>query len=72
MTYCYIKLEDKVLECDTGIVQRYCIRSIGITRVELTGAFLSMKQFSAPVSNRVSVGKVLEPRFWRMSIVKSH
>lgn len=55
-----MKLEDKVLECDIGIVQRYRIRSIGITRVELTGAFLSMKQFSAPVSNRVSVGKVLE------------
>lgn len=35
-------------------------RSMGIARVELAGAFLSMKWFSVPVSNHMSVGRALE------------
>lgn len=43
MTCCYIKLENKILECDIGIV-----RSTGIARVE---------KFSVPASNQAFVGK---------------
>lgn len=33
---------------------------MGTARVELAAAYLSMKQFSVPVSNHVSVGRALE------------